>query len=180
MAWTWWSWRSLPTEWFCDCRASFHATNSLKRRFPSLNQHQEGISGWQGCSASFPQDRLSLREVPACLLTAHCASSRSSACRVSSQASVILMDNSPLWLNTLSVPSGGKGANAAHRPYLTDRPCSGLQPAGNSQWKPRFITIVTACRISPVRLFRREKKLFVTAPHISLHSLRGKKQNRTR
>lgn len=67
------------------------------------------------------------------------------------------MDNSPLWLNTVSGPSGEKGANSAHRVYLTDRPGFGVQPGGNSQWKPQLIIIFTGCKIFPCQIISKKK-----------------------
>lgn len=102
--------------------------------------------------------------MPPWLLTAYYTSSPSTAPLVSFQAPVILTGNSPLWLNPVSVPPGGKGANSAHH----DRPHFGVHPEGNSQWKPQFIIIITGCKVS-VSDYAEEKRLMVRAAQ--MHSL---------
>lgn len=88
------------------------------------------------------------------------------------------MDNSPLWLNTVSGPSGEKGANSANRVYLTDRPGFGVQPGGNSQWKPQLIIIFTRCKIFPCQIIRK-KKGSLLEHHTFSRILRGGGGNKT-
>lgn len=134
----------------------------------------------RGCTASFLQDKRPLKKVPTWLLTVYYASSRECGMPSSFQAPVILMDNSPLWLNPVLVPSGEKGADSAESstPDWQARIWSSARREftvktrvnHNLHWMQNF----------PVPDYSEEKGLFVRAPHISLHSPRNSKQNRTR